>query len=231
MNLCKIVLCKGGGNSCNKNSSKVSWLKDGGFWSKTNHVWPSMFCSNQIVIVSASSYLCHFTKVYPWFFREQVNSIITKQVRFKTTEFLKISPGMEVPSAAQGLWFQQSLCLLLEEHMTMLGDAQLLWWHFPRRNWPRPSLDSLTIQGSWNLQRMECKFFFLFCLFRAAPAAYGSFQVRARIRAAAAVLYHSHSKARSKPYMRPMYAAVHGQHWIVYPTERGQGWNPQPHGY
>ena len=38
-------------------------------------------------------------------------------------------------------------------------------------------------------------------LFRAAPVAYGSSQVRGRIRATAAGLYHSHSNARSEPLL------------------------------
>ena len=36
-------------------------------------------------------------------------------------------------------------------------------------------------------------------LFRAIPVAYGGAQARDRIRAATAVLYHSHSSMRSKP--------------------------------
>ena len=40
-------------------------------------------------------------------------------------------------------------------------------------------------------------FFKNFCLFRAAPVAYGSSQARGQIRAVAAGLHHSHSKARS----------------------------------
>ena len=46
----------------------------------------------------------------------------------------------------------------------------------------------------------HCFFSFLF-LFRAAPVAYGSSQARGQIRAAAASLYHSHSNARSVPYL------------------------------
>ena len=42
-------------------------------------------------------------------------------------------------------------------------------------------------------------FFFFFCLFRAAPVAYGSSQVSGQIRAASAGLHHSHGNARSKP--------------------------------
>ena len=45
---------------------------------------------------------------------------------------------------------------------------------------------------------------FFFCLFRAAPAAYGGSQARGRIRAAAARLHHCHSKARSEWYLQPI---------------------------
>ena len=40
----------------------------------------------------------------------------------------------------------------------------------------------------------------LFASSRAAPEAYGGSQARDRIRAAAAVLHHSHSNARSEPH-------------------------------
>ena len=40
---------------------------------------------------------------------------------------------------------------------------------------------------------------FVFFFFRAAPTAYGHFQVRSQIAAIAANLCHSHSKARSEP--------------------------------
>ena len=45
--------------------------------------------------------------------------------------------------------------------------------------------------------------FFCFCLFRAAPVAYGSPQARGQIRAAAASLCHSRSNARSEPRLWP----------------------------
>ena len=41
-----------------------------------------------------------------------------------------------------------------------------------------------------------------FCLFRAAPAAYGGFRARGQIGAAAAGLYPSHSNTGSKPHLR-----------------------------
>ena len=45
--------------------------------------------------------------------------------------------------------------------------------------------------------------FVSFCLFRAAPEAYGGSQARSRIGAAAAGLPHSHSNVRSKLCLRP----------------------------
>ena len=44
-------------------------------------------------------------------------------------------------------------------------------------------------------------FFFVFCLFRAAPVAYRGSQVRGLIGAVAAGLYRSHSNARSKLHL------------------------------
>ena len=68
-----------------------------------------------------------------------------------------------------------------------------------------------------------------FYLFRAALVAYGSSQARGLIGAAAATgLCHSHSNARSMPHLQPtpqLMATPDPQ-----PTERGQGWNPRPHG-
>ena len=46
-------------------------------------------------------------------------------------------------------------------------------------------------------------FFFFNTLLRTAPVAYGIFQARGQIRAAAASLHHSHSNARSEPHLRP----------------------------
>ena len=42
-----------------------------------------------------------------------------------------------------------------------------------------------------------------FGCFRATPMAYESSQARGQIRAVAAVLHHSHSKARSEPLLPP----------------------------
>ena len=46
--------------------------------------------------------------------------------------------------------------------------------------------------------------FFFFCLFRAAPTAYGGSQARVLIGAVAAGLLQSHSNARSEPCLRPI---------------------------
>ena len=47
------------------------------------------------------------------------------------------------------------------------------------------------------------RLFFIFFLFRAASTAYGSFQARGQIRAAAASLCHSHSNTRFEPHLQP----------------------------
>ena len=52
-------------------------------------------------------------------------------------------------------------------------------------------------------------FFFGFCLFRAAPVAYGGSQPRGGIGALAAGLHHSHSNAGSKP-KSVTYTTAHG---------------------
>ena len=46
-------------------------------------------------------------------------------------------------------------------------------------------------------------FFFSFLLFRAAPVAYGGFQVRSLIRTTASGLRHNHSNAGSEPRVQP----------------------------
>ena len=51
-------------------------------------------------------------------------------------------------------------------------------------------------------------FIYFFCLFRAIPTAYGHFQVRGHIGAAAAGHSHSHSHARSEHMCRPMLQLV-----------------------
>ena len=67
-----------------------------------------------------------------------------------------------------------------------------------------------------------------FCLFRAAPTAYGSSQPRGPIGAIVTGLHHSHSNAGSQPCLRPtpqLTATPDPE-----PTEQGQGSNLPPHG-
>ena len=69
-------------------------------------------------------------------------------------------------------------------------------------------------------------FLFLFCVFRAAPAAYGSSQ-RGQIRAAAACLWHNHTKARSESL--EIYTTAHGNvgslnHWVGPGIEPESSW-------
>ena len=51
--------------------------------------------------------------------------------------------------------------------------------------------------------KLLSSFFFVFCLFKAAPAAYGVSQARGPIGATAAGLCHSHSNAGSEPHLLP----------------------------
>ena len=46
-------------------------------------------------------------------------------------------------------------------------------------------------------------FCFCFCFLRAAPVAFGNSQARGQIGAVADGLYHTHSKARSEPFLQP----------------------------
>jgi len=66
-----------------------------------------------------------------------------------------------------------------------------------------------------------------FFLFRAAS--YGSSQARGQIGDTAVSLHHSHSNVGSKLYLQPTPPLMAmSDSW---PTEWGQGSNPQPHGY
>ena len=82
-----------------------------------------------------------------------------------------------------------------------------------------PDLDLKVITSA--LKSKQLFIYFVFCLFRAAPAAYGGSQAKGPIGAVAAGLHHSHSHIRSEPRLRPtpqLTATPDPQ-----PTERGQG--------
>ena len=68
-----------------------------------------------------------------------------------------------------------------------------------------------------------------FCLFRAAPVAYGRSQARSQNRAIAASHSHSHSNARSESRvcLTPQLMAT----LDPKPTKHGQGLNPHSYGY
>jgi len=53
------------------------------------------------------------------------------------------------------------------------------------------------------LETLAAFYFFIFCLFRAAPGAYGDSQARGPIGAVAASLHHSHSKGGSELCLQP----------------------------
>ena len=67
------------------------------------------------------------------------------------------------------------------------------------------------------------------CLFRITPMAYAGSQARGPIGAAVTSLYHRHSNAGSEQCLRPTPQLTATPDPSV--TERGQGENPQPHGY
>ena len=76
---------------------------------------------------------------------------------------------------------------------------------------------------------MAFYFIFIFILlFRAVPAAYGESQARGLIVATDAGLHHSHSHTGSELRLRPAPQLMATPD--PSPTERGLGWNPQPHG-
>ena len=62
-------------------------------------------------------------------------------------------------------------------------------------------LDSIC--SAYRIHVTLCKCFFVFCLFRAAPSAYGGSQARGGMGAVATGLHHSHSNAGSEPYLQP----------------------------
>ena len=62
---------------------------------------------------------------------------------------------------------------------------------------------------------------FFVCLFSAVPTAYGSSQARVRTGAAGASIRHSHSNARSKPYLRNLYHSSQ-RHQILSPLSKAR---------
>ena len=87
----------------------------------------------------------------------------------------------------------------------------------------------LLITLPFSLASFFCMFIQFFWGGGAESVAYGSSQVRGRIRAVAASLRHSHSKVGSELCLRPtsqLTAAMDPQR-----TEQGQGSNLHPHGY
>ena len=77
---------------------------------------------------------------------------------------------------------------------------------------------------------MERILFYLFIYFvTTTPTSYGSSGARGQIGATAAGLSHSHSKAGSKPHLRPRLQSEAMPNPL--PTEQGQGSNLNPHGH
>ena len=70
---------------------------------------------------------------------------------------------------------------------------------------------------------------YVFLLFRAADATYGSSRARGGIGGTAASLHHNHDNLGSKLCLRPTPQLTATPDPL--PTEQGQGSNPHPHGY
>ena len=87
-------------------------------------------------------------------------------------------------------------------------------------------LDKVTlINDEFSFSYKERKFVCMYVciyLFRPTPTAYGSSQARCPIRASAVSLRHSHSNARSEPYLRPTPQLT--QHWIFKPLSKARDW-------
>ena len=67
---------------------------------------------------------------------------------------------------------------------------------------------------------MRVVLFFLFCIFRAAPMAFGASHARGQIGAIAADLHHSHSNARSEPHLCPQVYHSSRQHGVLKPLNK-----------
>ena len=90
-----------------------------------------------------------------------------------------------------------------------LGTAAVMWVQ-------SLALEVMILKTSFNSEKLcnvySILFYFVFCLFRRAPVAFGGSQARPRIRAEAAGLHHSN--ARSKPSL--------WQHWILNPLSEAR---------
>ena len=71
--------------------------------------------------------------------------------------------------------------------------------------------------------------YIVFCLFRAAPAAYGGSQAKGQIGAVTAGLHHSRSNTESEPRLWPL-PQITAMPDLGH-AQQGQGSNPHPHGY
>ena len=118
------------------------------------------------------------------------------------------------------LWY---LCLVLVSrwwwphrvHLEVFLPLQFFWTSLRRTG-----VNSLNVW--WNSPRLFLLIIFVFCLFRATPAAYGGSQARGLIGAIAAGLHHSHSHARSELRLPPTPSSW--QHRILNPLGEARDW-------
>ena len=84
-------------------------------------------------------------------------------------------------------------------------------WEPPTSSFPRGLMENLPFSGfHYHSEKTQQDsgfsvlflfFFFVFCLFRAAPVAYGDSQAKGLIRVTAANVHHSHSNGGSEPHL------------------------------
>ena len=110
------------------------------------------------------------------------------------------SDMLEAPTAGP-FWAGEVCCPQNAYTLTETHSPTLSCTHFhprPLIQWTHTHKCTTLSQLFMDTNTLMCLFFF-FCLFRAAPTAYGGSQAGGWIGATAAGLHHSHSNTRSKP--------------------------------
>ena len=95
-------------------------------------------------------------------------------------------------------------CIICVHPSIHVSKTMTLGWYFtPVQLCKFTRVFFLSPFSSAESKKSDLFYFLFFCLFRAAPAAYGGSQDRHHIRATAAGLHHSYSNARSKLCLWP----------------------------
>ena len=124
---------------------------------------------------------------------------------------------MEVPRLGAELELQLPACTTATARWDLSHICDLhhsSWQRQILTHWAKPEnrthilkytrwvLNPLSHNKSSSLSSFYLFFFLIFCLFRAAPMAYGNFQGRGQIGAVVTGLHHNHSNAESKLHLQ-----------------------------